>query len=87
MLLVSFDPARNRVSVLSLPRDTRVHIPGHSGYDKINAAYAYGGVKLAKQTVSNLLQVPIDFICRWTGRALSKWWICWAVWTWTWKRI
>ena len=69
MLLVSFDPARNRVSVLSLPRDTRVHIPGHSGYDKINAAYAYGGVKLAKQTVSNLLQVPIDLYMQvdWQG--------------------
>lgn len=69
MLLVSFDPDKNRVSILSLPRDTRVEIPGRRGYDKINAAYAYGGVKLAKRTVSNLLQVPIDYYMQvdWQG--------------------
>ena len=43
MLLVSFDPENSQVSVLSLPRDTRVTIPGRRGHDKINAAYAYGG--------------------------------------------
>lgn len=59
MLLVSIDPKNSQVSVLSLPRDTRVTIPGRRGHDKINAAYAYGGVPLAKKTVSNLLQVPI----------------------------
>lgn len=59
MLLVSFDPQNDQVSVLSLPRDTRVTIPGRRGHDKINAAYAYGGVPLARKTVSNLLQVPI----------------------------
>jgi LCP family protein required for cell wall assembly len=60
MLLVSIDPEHNQVAVLSLPRDTRVTIPGRRGHDKINAAYAYGGVPLAKKTVSNLLQVPIN---------------------------
>lgn len=60
MLLVSFDPQNDQVSVLSLPRDTRVTIPGRRGHDKINAAYAYGGVPLARKTVSNLLQVPIN---------------------------
>ena len=60
MLLVSFDPENSQVSVLSLPRDTRVTIPGRRGHDKINAAYAYGGVSLAKRTVANLLQVPVN---------------------------
>ena len=60
MLLVSFDPENSQVSVLSLPRDTRVTIPGRRGHDKINAAYAYGGVNLAKRTVANLLQVPVN---------------------------
>ena len=69
MLLVSFDPDKDRVAILSLPRDTRVEIPGRRGYDKINAAYAYGGVKLARRTVSNLLQVPIDYYMQvdWQG--------------------
>ena len=69
MLLVSFDPDKDQVAILSLPRDTRVEIPGRRGYDKINAAYAYGGVKLAKRTVANLLQVPIDYYMQvdWQG--------------------
>lgn len=59
MLVVSLDPDQKRVNVLSIPRDTRVHIPGRHGYDKINAALAYGGPLLAAQTVSDFLQVPI----------------------------
>lgn len=68
MLLVSFDPDNDRISVLSIPRDTRVQIPGH-GLDKINAAYAYGGVKLARRTVQNLLHVPVDYYMQvdWAG--------------------
>lgn len=45
--------------VLSLPRDTRVEIEG-VGEAKLNAAYAYGGPELAKQTVSGLLGLPVD---------------------------
>lgn len=59
ILVASLDPASKRVNVLSVPRDTRVHIPGRHGYDKINAALAYGGPMLAAQTVSDFLQVPI----------------------------
>lgn len=69
MLVVSFDPEHNDVAVLSLPRDTRVSIPGRRWPDKINAAYAYGGVTLAKQTVANLLQIPIHYYMQvdWRG--------------------
>ncbi|MNR80446.1 putative transcriptional regulator YvhJ [compost metagenome] len=59
MLVASLDPTNKRVNLLSVPRDTRVHIPGRHGYDKINAALAYGGAMLAAQTVSDFLQVPI----------------------------
>lgn len=58
MMVVSIDPAEKAVSVLSIPRDTRVMIPG-VGYQKINAAMAYGGPELAVQTVKELLNVPI----------------------------
>ena len=61
MMLASFDPGDNKVALLSLPRDTKVQIPGRAGWDKLNAAYAYGGVMMAKQTVANLLQVPIHY--------------------------
>ncbi len=59
ILVASLDPDSKRVNVMSIPRDTRVHIPGRRGHDKINAALAYGGAVLTAQTVSDFLQVPI----------------------------
>ena len=67
MLLVSFNPEQQRVSILSIPRDTRVILPGHKDPEKINSAYAYGGVMTAKQTVANFLGVPV------THYALADW--------------
>ena len=67
IILLSFDPQNNKVSVLSIPRDTKVILPGHKDPEKINAAYAYGGVVMAKQTVANLLRVPIHYY------ALANW--------------
>jgi LCP family protein required for cell wall assembly len=60
LMLVGVDPGRQRISVLSIPRDTRVLIPGQRSYDKINAAYAIGGADLAVKTVSEFTGVPID---------------------------
>ena len=59
LMVVSLDSKDDRVSLLSIPRDTRVKIKRH-GYDKINAAYAYGGYKLSQSTVENFLGVKID---------------------------
>ncbi len=60
LILVSFDPERNQITALSIPRDTRATIPG-KGETKINAAYAYGGPKLTITTVRNFLGVPIHY--------------------------
>lgn len=60
MMLLSFDRQTRGVSVLSIPRDLLVSIPGY-GEDKINAAYALGGAQLARKTVSQLLNVPVDY--------------------------
>ena len=59
MFVLSIDSSAQRVSMLSIPRDTWVNIPGY-GYEKINGAYALGGLELAKKTVSAFLGVPID---------------------------
>jgi len=48
------------VKVISLPRDTRVSIPGH-GFQKLNHAYAYGGVDLLRSTVMSNFNVPIHY--------------------------
>ena len=47
------------VSVMSIPRDSWVSIPGH-GEGKINAAYSYGGPSLTIQTVENLTGIRIS---------------------------
>ena len=59
LMVASIDPKNDHVSLLSIPRDTRVKIKRH-GFDKINAAYAYGGEKLSRATVENFLGINID---------------------------
>lgn len=58
LMLIGFDPERNRISALSIPRDTRAAIPG-VGVMKINAAYAFGGPSLTVKAVEQFLGVPI----------------------------
>jgi len=48
-----------RPTLVSLPRDSYVHIPGH-GYNKLNAAYAIGGPRLLVSTVQNATRLPIS---------------------------
>jgi len=57
---VSIDIDDKVVRMLSLPRDTRVQIPDR-GWQKLNHAYAYGGVDLLKTTLVNYLGVPIPY--------------------------
>jgi len=59
IILSRVDPEEGRVWMLSIPRDTRVEIPGY-GVDKINAAHFYGGPKLMAETVTALTGVPIN---------------------------
>lgn len=48
-------------SKLSIPRDMLVPIPGH-GLDKVNAAYAYGGVPLSVRTLEGWLGIKINHV-------------------------
>lgn len=67
MMLLSFNPRTDVISVLSVPRDLYVVIPGR-GRDRINTAFVYGaqgnnpagGAELAMQTVEYNLGVPVD---------------------------
>ncbi len=59
IMLVRVDAERTKASVVSLPRDSWVLIPGH-GMDKINAAYSLGGPALLVQTVEALTRVRVD---------------------------
>lgn len=59
LMIATLDPVKNKAALLSIPRDTRVGIQGY-GYDKINAAYAYGGEELTQDTVESFLGLDID---------------------------
>ncbi|MBE9094809.1 LCP family protein [Tychonema sp. LEGE 07203] len=54
MLLVRFDPQNKKLSVLSIPRDTRTYVEGR-GEVKINEANYYGGPASSAKSVSGLL--------------------------------
>ncbi len=59
IMLIYLNPKENTGSLLSIPRDTLVEIPGY-GEDKINAAYAYGGEELMIKTISSFLGAEIN---------------------------
>ena len=67
MMVVSLDPEGNTISILSVPRDLYVLIPGH-GRDRINTAFVYGsagnnpvgGAALAMQTVEYNLGIRLN---------------------------
>jgi LCP family protein required for cell wall assembly len=71
LVVIHLDPERQRVALLSLPRDLIVPIPGY-GQARINATTVYGdmnptlggGVTLARRTVSEYLGIPIDYVLR-----------------------
>jgi len=58
VLFAAIDIDDKNIRILSLPRDTRVPIPGH-GVQKLNHAFAYGGPDLIKATVEKYLGQPI----------------------------
>lgn len=60
MMLVSVNPVTYQASVLSIPRDTLVNIPG-VGETKINEANYFGGPHLAVKLVEQTLHVPVDY--------------------------
>ncbi|AER66733.1 cell envelope-related transcriptional attenuator [Thermovirga lienii DSM 17291] len=58
--IASLDIDKKVIKVLTIPRDTRAQIPG-KGWQKINHAYAYGGIELLGKSIVNLLAIPIHY--------------------------
>ncbi|GMA70119.1 LytR family transcriptional regulator [Leuconostoc litchii] len=63
MMLLQVNPKSKKTTMISIPRDAMVSIPGYESTfpQKINAAYAYGSTATAIKTVESYLNVPIDF--------------------------
>jgi polyisoprenyl-teichoic acid--peptidoglycan teichoic acid transferase len=60
-MLVRLDPDKGLISMMSIPRDLKVEIPGY-GTGKFNEAYSYGGTKLTLRTVKQLTGLPINHV-------------------------
>jgi LCP family protein required for cell wall assembly len=61
MMLVRLDPSKNVTSVLSIPRDLQVTIPGR-GVAKFNESYSDGGPKLVVQTIKEALGLNVNHV-------------------------
>jgi LCP family protein required for cell wall assembly len=60
-ILLRLNPEKDTISVMSIPRDLKVEIPG-VGTEKFNAAYAYGGPKLTLRVVKELTGLAINHV-------------------------
>ncbi|BAP84812.1 transcriptional regulator [Paucilactobacillus hokkaidonensis JCM 18461] len=63
IIVMTINPKTKKTTMTSLPRDMKVNLPDYPQYSpaKINAAYAYGGIKETINTVQTYLKVPIDY--------------------------
>ncbi|MDM7881164.1 LCP family protein [Staphylococcus borealis] len=60
IVLMSVNPKDKKTLMVSVPRDTRAKIVGKGTTEKINHAYAYGGPKMAVNSLEKLMGVPVD---------------------------
>lgn len=61
ILVVSLNPKNEKLTMVSIPRDTRTEIIGKGKEDKINHAYSFGGPDMTIETVENLLDIELDY--------------------------
>lgn len=61
IIVASVDIRDKEVHLLSIPRDTRVDIPGKDTKRKINYAHTVGGAELTVETVEKFLGIPVHY--------------------------
>ncbi|WP_025715866.1 LCP family glycopolymer transferase [Paenibacillus sp. 1-18] len=61
MIVLSVNPAAGSMLMFNIPRDTRTELIGRGREDKINHAFAFGGVDMSIHTVEHFLNHPIDY--------------------------
>ena len=59
MIILSVDLHGKSVNAISIPRDSKVYIAEGHGVQKINSAYALGGIDLTKKTIEETLGIKI----------------------------
>ncbi|HIS19262.1 MAG TPA: LCP family protein, partial [Candidatus Coprovivens excrementavium] len=72
MMLAAVSPKEKKTTLVSIPRDTKVAIPGYGYNNKINAAYSYEGTKGAVNIVQSYLDVPVDYYIEMNMKGLEE---------------
>ncbi|MGF6356500.1 LCP family protein required for cell wall assembly [Paenibacillus sp. 4624] len=72
MIVLSVNPGKKKVLMFNIPRDTRTEIVGRNTEDKINHAYAFGGVDMSLATVEKFLGIPIHYYMKVDMEGFSK---------------
>lgn len=63
IMIIRYDMENQKASIVSIPRDSLVDLPGYHK-DKVNAAHAYGGVPLTLETLEEALDIDIDYYAK-----------------------
>ena len=69
--VVSINPDKHKATIIGIPRDSWVEIPGH-GTTKINASLVEGGPDLLVQTVESISRLKIDYYALTTFWGMSQ---------------
>ncbi|SDJ96936.1 LCP family protein [Sediminibacillus albus] len=72
MMVLSLNPKQDSMELVSIPRDTRAEIVGKGTEDKINHAYAFGGVDMSVNTVEKFLDIELDYYVRLNMEGLTE---------------
>ena len=59
MIILNVDMHGKSVNAISIPRDSKVYLADGHGIQKINAAYALGGIELTRKTIEETLGIRI----------------------------
>ena len=69
--VIGLNPSQGRATIVNIPRDTWVDIPGH-GQARVNEAYHFGGAELQAETLRRLTGAPISFVVTTTFVGLER---------------
>jgi LCP family protein required for cell wall assembly len=68
--VVGLNPGLNRATIIDIPRDTWVDIPGH-GAGRINTGFQFGGPQLQAEVIRRLTGAPISYVITTTFAGLQ----------------
>ncbi len=72
IIILNIDPHSKSINAISVPRDSKVYLPGDYGIQKINSAHAIGGIDMTKKTLEKTLGIRINHYVMVHDSAVSK---------------